>query len=93
MIDNISPERKQLADTVNGIERWRDPSHVRAYSVSQWGGFIAGAGLELRQLSRWAKRKDFIEWAQFVQSLDTDTSAYLRVETKQGEHIRKTPMV
>jgi len=28
------------------VERARDPTHVRAYSMGEWRSFIAGAGLE-----------------------------------------------
>ncbi|WP_101297196.1 class I SAM-dependent methyltransferase [Halegenticoccus soli] len=49
--DNVVPEDERLATFLNGIERLRDPTHVRHRSVSRWRGWFADAGLSVRESS------------------------------------------
>lgn len=68
LVDNVAPEDRELAAAMNYIEKARDPSHVRAYSVSQWVGWLAGAGLELTHLSRWRTVKPYQDWLARAQT-------------------------
>jgi SAM-dependent methyltransferase len=45
-------------------DRLRDPSHVRNYSVDEWRGLFAGAGLELEQLEREEKWVQLGPWLE-----------------------------
>jgi SAM-dependent methyltransferase len=45
--DHIGLEDADLDAFMDRFERWRDPSHVRAYSFAEWGAFCAAAGLDL----------------------------------------------
>ncbi|OLC57268.1 MAG: hypothetical protein AUH85_03965 [Chloroflexi bacterium 13_1_40CM_4_68_4] len=44
LIDNCAPEEPALDKFINGLERLRDPSHVRAYSLSEWLALLSTAG-------------------------------------------------
>lgn len=43
--DHIGLEDPELDQFMDRFERWRDPSHVRAYSYGEWRSFCAEAGL------------------------------------------------
>jgi ubiquinone/menaquinone biosynthesis C-methylase UbiE len=43
--DQMAPEDEELDRFVNAFERWRDPSHVRAYTPSEWQTWIRDASL------------------------------------------------
>jgi SAM-dependent methyltransferase len=43
--DHIGLEDPELDQFMDRFERWRDPSHVRAYSYAEWHTFCAAAGL------------------------------------------------
>jgi hypothetical protein len=53
---------------MNALERRRDPSHVRAYSVRQWVTWFAEAGLEVQHLARWWTEKPFAAWLERAQT-------------------------
>ncbi|MEZ4607946.1 MAG: class I SAM-dependent methyltransferase [Deinococcales bacterium] len=62
LVDNISPEDEALAQTMNHIEKMRDPSHVMAYSVLQWSQWLAEAGFAISYLERFKRAKDYEIW-------------------------------
>ncbi len=68
LVDNVSPEEPELAVLMNDIEKRRDPSHVRAYTVRQWAVWLADAGLEAQHLSRWWVHKPYWEWLTRAQT-------------------------
>jgi len=45
IVDEVTPDSRVDA-WYDAVERARDPTHVRAYSMGEWRAFIAGAGLE-----------------------------------------------
>lgn len=45
--DQMAPDDPELDAFVNTFERRRDPSHVRAHTISEWRGWIEGAGLHV----------------------------------------------
>lgn len=100
LVDNVAPEAPALAQAMNRIEKWRDPSHVAAYGVSDWVGWCAEAGLEPMFLTRFWRRKAFEPWCQraqlpaegalelaaYVLGLPEETRRYLRLE-QEGERL------
>ncbi|MBO0705334.1 MAG: methyltransferase domain-containing protein [Candidatus Dormibacteraeota bacterium] len=50
LFDNMAPEEEEFDAFLQRFERWRDPSHVRAYRPSEWAGMLAGAGLTVEEL-------------------------------------------
>ncbi|MGE5189208.1 MAG: class I SAM-dependent methyltransferase [Gemmatimonadota bacterium] len=62
IIDSVVPEDPALDAFMNGVERVRDPSHVRSYRMEEWVSFLTGAGLSLRYISCAWKEHPFGEW-------------------------------
>jgi len=62
VIDNIAPEDEALDALGNRWEKWRDPSHVRNYTASEWRTFLTDAGLEITDLETQRKTYDFAPW-------------------------------
>ena len=67
LIDNIAPEEPSLDEYMNKWEQWRDPSHVRAYRVSEWQSFLADAGLRVEKWDTQRKTHAFSEWVERMQ--------------------------
>lgn len=64
LIDNVAPEDAVLDELVNRWEKVRDPSHVRAYRVSEWGTFLAEAGLRVTTIETARKTHPFAAWVE-----------------------------
>jgi ubiquinone/menaquinone biosynthesis C-methylase UbiE len=62
IIDSVVPGEPSLDAFLNGVEKVRDPSHVRSYRVEEWLEFLAGAGLLLLQAASLWKNHAFPEW-------------------------------
>jgi ubiquinone/menaquinone biosynthesis C-methylase UbiE len=62
--DNMAPEDAELDAFMNRFEQWRDPSHVRANTISEWRGWMEQAGLVVEHVEPLSlKRYNFSEWA------------------------------
>ena len=69
IVDNYSSEDGVLDAQLHHIEKLRDPSHVRAYRLSQWREFLRQAGLDLRReitdlYSESPRGMDFDDWVR-----------------------------
>ena len=62
IIDSVVPEDPALDAFMNGIEKVRDPTHVRSYRIEEWVFFLKEAGLSLLHVSRAWKEHPFREW-------------------------------
>ncbi|GAB4238788.1 MAG: class I SAM-dependent methyltransferase [Deltaproteobacteria bacterium] len=62
IIDSVVPGEPSLDAFLNGVEKVRDPSHVRSYRVEEWIEFLAGAGFALLQTASLWKTHAFPEW-------------------------------
>jgi SAM-dependent methyltransferase len=63
--DHIGLEDADLDAFMDRFERWRDPSHVRAYSFAEWRDFCAAAGLELAHTEDFPwEPYPFAEWTE-----------------------------
>jgi SAM-dependent methyltransferase len=61
--DNMAPEAPELDAFMNRFEKWRDPGHVRACTLSEWRGWMAEAGLRVEHADPLAsKRYEFADW-------------------------------
>lgn len=101
--DTIAPDDPAVDSLLNEIERRRDPSHVRCYTVAEWLAFMAGAGLTAELPVRGRKTHPFDEWTARMKMspsakedlerimLDATPAqaAYLAIESdRQRRHIR-----
>jgi ubiquinone/menaquinone biosynthesis C-methylase UbiE/catechol 2,3-dioxygenase-like lactoylglutathione lyase family enzyme len=64
VIDNIEPEDATLDALLNHWEKWRDPSHVRNYTASEWRRYLTDAGLEISDAEVQRKTHDFAPWVE-----------------------------
>jgi ubiquinone/menaquinone biosynthesis C-methylase UbiE len=62
IIDSVVPDDPALDAFLNGIEKVRDPTHVRSCRVDEWTGILEQAGLFLLHVSRAWKEHAFAEW-------------------------------
>ncbi len=62
IIDSVVPDDPPLDAFLNGIEKVRDPTHVRSYRLEEWIALLQQAGLFLLHVSRTWKEHPFAEW-------------------------------
>jgi ubiquinone/menaquinone biosynthesis C-methylase UbiE len=64
LIDNIAPEEKELDEFVNRLEKLRDDSHVRSYSVQEWTTWFEEANLSLMKEDYRKKTFNYPDWVR-----------------------------
>ena len=62
LVDNVVPAGS-VGDYVNAFERFRDPSHLRAWPIAEWRAALAAHGLALLQEEQLSKTMEFASWA------------------------------
>jgi ubiquinone/menaquinone biosynthesis C-methylase UbiE len=62
VVDSVVPEDPALDAFLNGVERVRDPSHVRSLTVGEWVELVKKTGLHLVFASSEWKEHPFPEW-------------------------------
>jgi ubiquinone/menaquinone biosynthesis C-methylase UbiE len=83
VVDNVVPAGS-IGDYVNAFERFRDPSHLRAWTVEEWHAALARAGFGIAHAEELLKRMVFAAWAG---RHDATMQAFLRAmltETTPG---------
>lgn len=60
--DSTVPEDPELDAFLNGVEKLRDPTHVRSYTLGQWRAMLGVAGLEVARAEPYRKTHDVDEW-------------------------------
>jgi SAM-dependent methyltransferase len=66
-------------------DRLRDPSHVRNYSVAEWRGFFAAAGLELAEEATMVRDTDFADWLDRTETPEDERE---RITELLGDRVR-----
>lgn len=62
IVDNVAPEDDALDAFINDVDRLRDPSHVRAYRLSEWLDLLAQAGFAAEVVHRFGLPNDREDW-------------------------------
>jgi ubiquinone/menaquinone biosynthesis C-methylase UbiE len=62
--DHLLPDDDANARYVDSFEKLRDPSHNRAYNLSEWQTMFKRAGLIVEQIEWVTKHHDFLTWAK-----------------------------
>lgn len=62
LVDNVVPNGS-VGDYVNAFERFRDPSHLRAWNMQEWRDALAKAGFAVTHEEEIGKTMDFGSWA------------------------------
>jgi len=93
LVDNVSPDPSIMAgdaaalaaaaEEYNGIEKLRDPSHVRCLTLAEWRELVAAAGLAERRVELIDKPMLFGPWAD-QQNVDAAGKAVLKSRLLDG---------
>jgi ubiquinone/menaquinone biosynthesis C-methylase UbiE len=62
LVDNVVPEGS-VGDYVNAFERFRDPSHLRAWTMAEWRAALGDAGFAIVHEEEIEKEMEFASWA------------------------------
>ncbi|MFN4071793.1 MAG: class I SAM-dependent methyltransferase, partial [Thermus caldifontis] len=75
--DMVAPANPEAARLFNALEAARDNSHVQAYTVEEWRGFVQDTGLKLLHLEEFAGE---LPWPRWLYPLDPEGTEAMRVE-------------
>ncbi|HEX3858624.1 MAG TPA: methyltransferase domain-containing protein [Pseudolabrys sp.] len=62
LVDNVVPEGT-VGDYVNAFERFRDPSHLRAWTMDEWRKALKAHGFAIEHEEQIYKTMEFKSWA------------------------------
>jgi len=62
LVDNVVPAGS-VGDYINAFERFRDPSHLRAWTMEEWRDALKAAGLTATHEEQIYKTMEFKSWA------------------------------
>jgi ubiquinone/menaquinone biosynthesis C-methylase UbiE len=62
LVDNVVPEGS-VGDYINAFERFRDPSHLRAWTMREWRDALGTARLTIEHEEQISKTMEFKSWA------------------------------
>ena len=62
--DSCAPGDPVLDEFTNEMERRRDPTHVRSYTVAEWESCLRAAGFTMVEKHWYRKRHDFDSWLE-----------------------------
>ncbi|HVZ54645.1 MAG TPA: methyltransferase domain-containing protein [Pseudolabrys sp.] len=79
VVDNVVPEGT-VGDYVNAFERFRDPSHLRAWTMAEWRDALKAAHYGIEHEEQLYKQMEFKSWAA---RHDATMQALLRSMLKQ----------
>jgi ubiquinone/menaquinone biosynthesis C-methylase UbiE len=74
LVDNVVPAGS-IGDYVNAFERFRDPSHLRAWAMEEWRDALKRAGFAVAHEEQIYKKMEFKSWAA---RHDTNMQNFLR---------------
>ena len=62
LVDNVVPAGS-VGDYINAFERFRDPSHLRAWTMQEWRDALDAAGFAVEHEEQIFKKMEFKAWA------------------------------
>jgi ubiquinone/menaquinone biosynthesis C-methylase UbiE len=96
VVDNISPDERELARAYNNFEKLRDPSHGRCLGLAEWTALLDDAGFIVAHSEQMDQPIEFGPWTKRMRC-DAPTVARLKamlgdeplrsfLRPRQGEH-------
>lgn len=64
LIDNVSPDQPELDLFINEMEKLRDHSHGRCYTIAEWMLWFEEYGLQVQQANLRKKKFNFPDWVK-----------------------------
>jgi ubiquinone/menaquinone biosynthesis C-methylase UbiE len=86
--DHVQPETPRDAEYLEAFERLRDPSHAKAFSLSEWRALYLDAGFEIDHDRIIKKEANFLEWAA-RQDCPPDVVEHLTVLLAQAPQVAR----
>jgi ubiquinone/menaquinone biosynthesis C-methylase UbiE len=80
LVDNVVVAGA-VGDYINAFERFRDPSHLRAWTMAEWAAAITKAGFKIEHDETITKKMMFDAWAS---RHDADMRAFIRAVIANG---------
>jgi len=80
VVDNVVPAGS-VGDYVNAFERFRDPSHLRAWTMDEWRAALKAHGFSIGHEEQLTKQMEFKSWAG---RHDANMQAFLRAMLAQA---------
>jgi len=80
--DNVAPDDEELDAFLNEVERLRDPTHVRSYTVAEWKRWLEEEVFDVLEARVVKKKLDYETW---MDSLDTSEENRERIESMLSE--------
>lgn len=76
LADHIGLDDPELDAFMDRFERWRDPSHVRAYTFAEWQSFLEPVGLRVEH-TEWMPREPYLfdSWTARMRMPDAERQA------------------
>lgn len=88
--DHIGLEDAEADAFMDRFERWRDPSHVRAYSYREWQSFCTEAGFEVLTCEDDPREAyEFASWTARMRMRDADRDALSDWLLAAPSHLRE----
>lgn len=64
LADTVSPDDSAVAEWMHRVESWRDPSHGRNYSATQWARMCEEAGLRVVEMADARVDLEYEDWVE-----------------------------
>jgi SAM-dependent methyltransferase len=79
LADHIGLDDPEMDAFMDRFERWRDPSHVRAYTFAEWRSFLEPVGLEVEH-TEWLAHEPYIfdSWTARIRMPEAEREALER---------------
>ncbi len=83
LVDQVAPEEPDARDFLEGLERRRDPSHIRALTPQEWEDRLGAAGFQVRAFEVKHHRRAVEEWVRLA-GTPPETAAAITVALAQA---------
>lgn len=74
-MDVVTPGVPLLDTWLQSMELLRDSSHVRNASLAEWTSTLASLGFEVREVTKYRLRLEFVSWIERMNTLETHVAA------------------
>lgn len=90
LIDNIAPSAPELDTFINTVEKRRDSSHGRCWTLEEWQRFFDDAGLHVEHQELFSRTHDYDDWTARSQLSASEKADLERFILTSREDIQRT---
>jgi ubiquinone/menaquinone biosynthesis C-methylase UbiE len=87
-IDAVAPGKPLQDSHLQAIELLRDPSHVRDYTIAEWGAAVERAGFDLEAITRRQIRMHFATWTARMRTPQVQADAVRALQQQASDEVR-----